>query len=146
MRIARLARVRRLLLVLAVIAGCSILYDPKDVPVRSGDPLDAPYDASSRDIDAAVDGAVTHADAPPAAVDAPHSMPDAHQMPDAQPMPDAPICGATGEACCAGMTCDPSNECSGNTCHHCGATLESCCDPGMTCNGVLVCIAGVCTL
>jgi hypothetical protein len=44
------------------------------------------------------------------------------------------------------MVCEPSNECGGGTCHHCGDSLESCCDPGMTCNGLLVCLAGVCTL
>jgi hypothetical protein len=75
-------------------------------------------------------------------------MPDASPpMPDASPpMPDAGHCGHTGELCCPGMICDPSNECGGGTCHHCGGSLESCCDPGMTCNGLLVCVAGICTL
>jgi hypothetical protein len=161
MKIAGRAIVRRSLMIPALLAGCSLLYDPGKLPSRTGELSDADvggvlYDAPSSARDARGDDAAQPTpdaaqptpDAAQPKPDASQPMPDASQpMPDAsQPMPDAGHCGSTGELCCSGMTCDPSNECSGGTCHHCGSRFESCCDPGMTCDGILACVLGICTL
>jgi hypothetical protein len=158
-----------LLVVAALLAGCSLLYDPGKLPSTDGDLSDAAsvanenHDASSSGDDAHNDSGIQPMpdaphpmqDAAPPKSDASPPMPDASPprpdasppMPDASPpMPDAGHCGRTDELCCSGMVCEPSNECSGGTCHHCGGSFESCCDPGMTCNGLLFCVAGVCTL
>jgi hypothetical protein len=76
-----------------------------------------------------------------AAIDAP--LLDAPLL-DASPL-DAPACGGTDEPCCSGPNpCEQWNECTGGACRACGALLQSCCDPGASCQ-FGVCLAGVCT-
>jgi hypothetical protein len=154
----------------AMVAACTLLYNPDrlagsetpdgdlgraiidaaadpDAPVSDDGALPddairgdaALADAGQRDAamrDAAVDAARADAAIRDAAVDAP--------QPDASP-PDAPDCGGTNEACCAGPNpCEPWNECTGGACRACGALLQSCCDPGMSCQ-FGICLAGICT-
>jgi hypothetical protein len=93
-------------------------------------------DAAQRDAairDASADAARVDAAIRDAAVDAP--------QPDAPPPP----CGGTGEQCCAGSNpCEQWNECTGGACRACGGLLQSCCDPGASCQ-FGVCLLGICT-
>lgn len=147
----------------AMVAACSLLYDPDRLPAGLVNPdgdlgrgitdaaidPDAPVsgdataidamlvDASQRDAaarDAAIDATRVDAASRDAAVDAPPDAP-----------PDAPACGGTDEPCCAGPNpCEQWNECTGGACRACGALLQSCCDPGASCQ-FGVCLAGICT-
>lgn len=66
-----------------------------------------------------------------------------------------PVCGAQGQACCAGSTCtgvDGTGSplvCMGTTCQPapstCGALGQTCCG-GTSCTGTLVCNAGSCQM
>jgi len=154
-----------------MVAACSLLYNPDRLPGSANpdgdlgrgitdaaiDPdaamssdgataIDAAsndgalVDATQRDAavrDAAIDAARVDAASSDAAVDAP-------PQPDASP-PDAPMCGGTDEPCCAGPNpCEQWNECTGGACRACGGLLQSCCDPGASCQ-FGVCLAGICT-
>lgn len=105
------------------------------------------HDAATAD--AAQHDAAVHDAATDAAIDAarPDAATDASidaARPDASP-PDAPSCGGTDQPCCAGPNpCEEWNECTGGACRECGALLESCCDPGASCQ-FGACLLGVCT-
>lgn len=162
-----------LFLVFAAVAACSLLYNPDRLTGESATPdgdvgrgiIDAPgddaapgdagrndgapvdaalVDASQHDAavhDAAIDAPRVDAASRDAAIDAP--LLDAPLL-DASPL-DAPACGGTDEPCCSGPNpCEQWNECTGGACRACGALLQSCCDPGASCQ-FGVCLAGVCT-
>jgi hypothetical protein len=140
---------------IATVAACSLLYNPDhlpsgDAPNPDGDPgrvtdasiepdalsSDATAGADASRIDAAMSDAAPHDAAPrDAAIDA---------RPIDAPSPDAPSCGATGQACCPGNTCELWNECTGGACMACGGLLQSCCDPGASCRAPGVCLLGTC--
>jgi hypothetical protein len=146
----------------AMVAACTLLYNPdrlpgsetpdgdlgrgiidaasdRDAPVSDATASDAVrtdaaiVDATQRDAaarDASLDAARVDAASRDAAVDAP---------------PDAPDCGGTDESCCAGPNpCEQWNECTGGACRACGGLLQSCCDPGASCQ-LGICLAGICT-
>ena len=145
----------------AMVAACTLLYNPDRLPgseTPDGDlgrgiidaaidpdaPVSddgaAPGDAVRTDaalVDAGQrDAAMRDASVDAARVDAP--------QPDASP-PDAPMCGGTDESCCAGPNPgEPWNECTGGACRACGLLLQSCCDPGASCQ-LGVCLLGICT-
>jgi hypothetical protein len=136
---------------LAMVVGCTLIFDTSRLP----DDVDAALD------DGALDAAVIDADplAPDADPLAPDAMVDAN-LPDADPAaPDASVdarppdatppdasCGGDGQACCPGNTCNEWHECGGGVCSPCGGVLQSCCDPGMTCQGALACLLGTCSV
>src|SRR4051812_31816462 len=51
-----------------------------------------------------------------------------------------PSCGALGEICCSGATCD-TGACAGGICRDCGASGKTCCD-GRTCDDSSICTGG----
>jgi hypothetical protein len=55
----------------------------------------------------------------------------------------APVCGSPGQACCQpGDICtDGKSFCANNICTPCGANQQPCCEPDLTCNADLICIA-----
>jgi hypothetical protein len=143
----------------ASIAACSFLYDPSHLPSPRSDaianagivdamPADSasPTDVALDSVGAAVDSAMPPADTASPLVDAPPLVDSSPLPADSSPSsPDAPPpCGALGEACCANAACDAWLECSGGACRACGGPLQSCCDPGASCQAGL-CLTGLCT-
>jgi hypothetical protein len=140
-----------LVVAFAVVGACSLMYNPDRLPPGSNP--DGDLDRGI--VDAAIDpDAPVHSDGA-TVIDAARNdagLVDAAQRdatvdaraPDA-PQPDAPACGGTDEPCCAGSNpCEPWNECTGGACRACGRLLQSCCDPGASCQAG-VCLAGICT-
>src|SRR5262249_12069976 len=52
-------------------------------------------------------------------------------------------CGAPGESCCAGTSCNVGAICSGTTCQACGAPDQPCCGGG-SCNAGAMCQGSSC--
>ena len=149
----------------AMVAACTLLYNPdrlgsetpdadlsrntNDAAIDPDAPASSdgmtPLDAVRNDA-ALVDAARLDAAVRDASVDAPRvdaAIRDAAV--DAQPDAPPPQCGGTGEQCCAGSNpCEQWNECTGGACRACGGLLQSCCDPGASCQ-LGVCLLGICT-
>jgi hypothetical protein len=151
----------------AMVAACSLLYNPDRLSTDSANPdgdlgrgiADAALDPDTpmpmpgddatvidavRNDAALIDAAQRDASVDAARVDARVDAAVDAPQPDA-PQPDAPVCGGTTEPCCAGPNpCQQWNECTGGACRACGGLLQSCCDPGASCQ-FGICLAGICT-
>jgi hypothetical protein len=135
--------VQRLLLFVAfalATGGCSVTTSLDGIFEESED---ATVDGADASLDGDEDGSIFPTE--DGATDD-SSMLDASV--DTGTPPPPPSCGADGQGCCGGTSCNTGLECQGGTCHPppppppCGGDGQGCC--GSSCNAGLECQGGTC--